>query len=221
MKRILFALIVAVILLPSCATPRYFGGFKTSDAIGDMALLGPASCQFFVDYNNNEHYSDSLSAVSQAMLTDITLQMVPINEVMPLDSLQKEEAVAFMRFIFDQPKAVMENAAIPSALDDMLETAGIRYGLLIYADGMTRDKKAYLRDSAIGLALGIATAILTLGMVSVYGYSIPYVSGMDAAVLDSQTDRVVYYSHFPADERNPLSENQVRTQLARVLRDFR
>lgn len=221
MKRVLIALFVVVLVLPSCSTARYFADFKVNDAFGDMALLGPASCQFYIDADENESYSDSLSVASEALVGSLTARMVPVNAVLPLDSLQREEAVAFMRYFALQPTKTAGTLPIPSDLDDLLEEADIRYGLLVYADGMTRNRKSVIKNAVLGAALGILTAIVTMGTVYLYTYADAYVSSVYVAVLDSETDRVVFYNCAANEEYNPLSERHVRAQLARVLRDFR
>ena len=107
---------------------------------------------------------------------------------------------------------------IPAELDALLEDQGCRYGLLIYASGFSRSKKEVIQSVLKDLVIGTATA--ALGGFAV-GSEVLYASDMDAAVLDSETDRIVFYSgSLPGKERHPLKEKGVRSQLASLLKDF-
>ena len=186
-----------------------------------MVMLGPASTIFFVDKNNTEHYDEAMSAASDQIISRISGQMgLPVSVTMPLDSLQKEEAVGFMRYLDGVGMSMAGKAPIPSALDDMLEDAGCRYGLLIYADGMRRDKEGYLRDAAVGAFFSIFVAVVTLGMVVPYMTPTAYTSMVSVAILDSYTDSVVYYGTHQPGENDPLQDNTIRRQLKRLLKGF-
>lgn len=220
MKRILIILLAAA-TLSSCATAKFYSGFTSEAAAGEMVLLGPVSTQFYIDKNDKEAYSDSLSAVSENLLADLSERMgMPVNAICPLDSLQKEEAVGFMRYLNLKSKKAIGEAPIPTALDELLEEEGYRYGMLLFADGMTRDKSGYVKDAVKGAVLGVVIAIVTLGTIIPYNVPLAYSSGIYAAVLDSQTDRVVFYSVSGPNETNPLLEQPVRGQLARLMNDF-
>jgi len=135
-------------------------------------------------------------------------------------SVQKEEAVAFMRFITAKDKKLRGDYPIPGLFDELLESKGQRYGLLIYADGMSRDTKGYAKEVAKDVLLGVATAVLTMGTMSVYGTSVYCVSHIYVAILDSDTDRVVFYNSSVPRESHPLKPNSVRKQLEDVFKDF-
>ena len=221
MKRILIVLL-AVAALSSCATSRFYSGFTPEASVNEMALLQPVSRQFYLDSRNNEFYSDSLSLVSENLMEALTPAIgVPVNCVLPLDSLQREEAAAFMAYVAAHDKRQAGEFKIPTALDELLEASGYRYGLLLYADGVSRDVGDYIGKAAFGIGLGILTTILTMGMVSFYTYPTPAVSLMYAAVLDSQTDRIVFYNLREYEDLNTTSEKSVRKQLSRLLKDFR
>ena len=220
MKKILILLLCAA-ALSSCATARFYSGFKPS-AYGDLALLEPISHQFYLDSRDKEYYSDSLSIVSENLMAGLTPAIgVPVNALLPLDSLQREEAEAFMEYVAAHDRRLAGDFKIPTALDEVLEESGYRYGLLLFADGVSRDVGDYIGKAALGMGLGILTAILTMGMVSVYTYPTPAVSLMYAAVLDSETDRIVFYNLREYEDLNTTSEKSVRRQLSHLLKDFR
>ena len=221
MKRILIILL-AVVALSSCATSRFYSGFTPEASANELALLSPVSRQFYLDSKDNEYYSDSLSVVSENLMEALTPAIgVPVNCVIPLDSLQREEAAAFMAYVAAHDRRQAGEFKIPTALDELLESSGYRYGLLLIGDGVSRDVGEYIGKTALGVGLAIVTAVLTMGMVSVYTYPTPAVSLMYAAVLDSQTDRIVFYNLREYEDLNTTSEKSVRRQLSRLLKDFR
>lgn len=166
-------------------------------------------------------YDDSLSTASESLIATVLEELnLPVSQRVQLDSVQKEEAVAFMRFITAKDKKLRGDYPIPGLFDELLESKGQRYGLLIYADGMSRDTKGYAKEVAKDVLLGVATAVLTMGTMSVYGTSVFCVSHIYVAILDSDTDRVVFYNSSVPRESHPLKPNPVRKQLEDVFKDF-
>ena len=177
--------------------------------IQDMILLGPVSTQYSINRESQESFSDSLSVVSEGIVRRLAEEMVqPMTRTEPLDSIQKEEAVAFMRFLSDLDSPGRGSAPIPILLDELLEATGHRYGLLIYAYGLTRDSK--------GIVKSVAKDLLWSGSAVIFA------SELSAAILDSETDRVVFFNnHTPADATaHPFREKDVRRQIKAVLQDY-
>ncbi len=218
--RLFLANVAAVAALTSCATARFYSGF-TPAAAGEMVLLGPVSTQFYIDANDKEFYSDSLSMASEELLSDVTVRLgMPVKEIFPLDSLQMEETVGFMRYLDAASEQKVGEAPIPSALDELLEAEGYRYGLLMYAEGMTRDRSRYVKDAVGSTLLSVFIAVATLGLIVPYAIPVAHTSAIYAAVLDSETNRVVFFNWSGPREVSPLEEKHVRSQLADIFRDF-
>ena len=222
MKKVhLFLLLSLVLTLSSCGAARYYAGFTPEAAKKGMVVLGPSSVQYYIDKQNKEAYDDSLSTASESLIATIVEELnLPVSQRVQLDSVQKEEAIAFMRFITAQDKELRGDYPIPDLFDELLESKGERYGLLIYADGMSRDTKGFAKEVAKGVLLGVATAVLTMGTMSVYGTSVSSVSHIYVAILDSETDRVVFYNSSVPQESHPLKHNPVRMQLEDIFKDF-
>ena len=222
MKKVhLFLLLSLVLTLSSCGAARYYAGFTPGAAKEGMVVLGPSSVQYYIDKQNKEAYDDSLSTASESLIATIVEELnLPVTQRVQLDSVQKEEAIAFMRFITAQDKELRGDYPIPDLFDELLESKGERYGLLIYADGMSRDTKGFAKEVAKGVLLGVATAVLTMGAMSVYGTSVSCVSHIYVAILDSETDRVVFYNSSVPQESHPLKHNPVRMQLEDIFKDF-
>ena len=222
MKKVhLFLLLSLVLTLSSCGAARYYAGFTPGAAKEGMVVLGPSSVQYYIDKQNKEAYDDSLSTASESLIATVLEELnLPVSQRVQLDSVQKEEAVAFMRFITAQDKELRGDYPIPDLFDELLESKGERYGLLIYADGMSRDTKGFAKEVAKDVLLGVATAVLTMGAMSVYGTSVSSVSHIYVAILDSETDRVVFYNSSVPQESHPLKHNPVRMQLEDIFKDF-
>ena len=213
--------------LCSCSNARFYSGFKPSQAVGEMALLGPVSHQFYIDGKNNEEYSDSLSVISEDLLTDLTVQLgMPVMERFIMNEEQTDEAVDFMLYLDSNSSQAVGETPIPPVLDDLLESEGYRYGLLMYSRGMTRDRSNYVnsvvKHAVFGVVLSVVIAVATLGMVvPIYTFgSAQYTSSVYVALLDAVSNRVVFYSYADPQERNPFDERHMRSQLTEVLSDW-
>lgn len=214
--------LLSLVFLVSCGTSAiYLQGFSVPDTSEGVALLSPVSCIYYIDAKGTESYDDSLSLVSEVLMASlIEQQKLPISSTLPLDSIQKEESIAFMQYLFANKPVELTVAPIPSVLDSLLETNNQRYGLLIYTEGMTRNRKQYAKDLAASTAFGILLAVATMGTFYTYNYSMLYAAGVNVAILDSDYDRVVFYNKIPVDEANPLSEKHMGKYIKRLFKDF-
>lgn len=221
MKKTLFLLLLVALAVSSCATARFYGGFTPETARQDMALMGPASTIYYLDEKNHESFSDTLSAFSETLIASLVDEIgVPVSGRIELNDDEKEEAIAFLRYLADRNEKHLDKFPIPGILDEALEAQGYRYGLVLVAQGMTRDSKGYAKEVATDALIGVATAILTLGTVAVFPTTDEYSSQLFAAVLDSETDHIVFYNLTPRKEKNPLRHDPLRQQLNKLLKDF-
>ncbi|MBP5505002.1 MAG: hypothetical protein J6X89_02735 [Bacteroidales bacterium] len=220
MRRILIVLLAAV-ALTSCATARYYSEFSPAAAANEMVLLEPVATHFYMDENDREQYSDSLTVVAESRMVDAANQLgLPVNCMMELDDAQRNEAIAFMQYLISRDNAAKGEVPIPGILDDMLESSGYRYGLILFEDGMNRDKGSYIRDAVIGLTVGIFLAVVTMGLFTTYLYPMSAISTTHAAILDSVTDKVVYYNYEQIEALDPLKPAYVTKQVREVMEDF-
>ena len=217
----LFILLCLVLTLSSCGPTHFYAGFTPNDAMDGMMLLGPCSVQYYIDQQNKEAYDDSLSLASEALITSLVEDLaLPVTRRAQLSPEQKEEAIAFMSFIKDQNKKTRGDYPIPLMFDELLEAAGQRYGLLIYASGMTRDKKGYAKEVTKNFIIGAAAAILTMGTMSVYGMPANSASFISVAILDSEMDRIAFYELSNEFDSNPFDPKPIRRQLYQIFSEF-
>jgi hypothetical protein len=221
MKKTLFLLLLVSLAVSSCATARYYGGFTPETARQDMVLLGPTSYQYYLDRDRQESFSDSLSALSETLIAGLVDQLgVPVSGRIDLDNDQKEEAAAYIRLLAAQDPKQRGQYQIPAILDEALEAEGCRYGLLLYAQGMTRDSKGYTKEVTKSALIAVATAVLSLGTMTMYPTADHYASQIFAAVLDAETNQLVFYNMTKPEEKHPLHPDPVRDELRAVLKDF-
>lgn len=221
MKKTLFLLLLVTLAVSSCATVRYYGGFTPETAGNDMVLMGPTSYQYYLDRDRQESFSDSLSALSETLIAGLVDQLgVPVSGRIDLDTDQKEEAAAYIRYLASRDPKERDQYRIPDILDQALEAEGCRYGLLLFAQGMTRDSKGYAKEVTKSALIAVATAVLSLGTMTMYPSADHFASQIFAAVLDAETDRLVFYNMTKPEEVHPLHPGPVRDELRAVLKDF-
>ena len=222
MKKTLFHLLLVAMAVSSCATAKYYGGFTPETARQDMALLGPVSCIYYLDDKNQESFSDTLSTFSETLIASLVDELgVPVSGRIELtEDEEKSEVFELMHYLSEQRSNKQKYILIPGVLDRALEEHGCRYGLLVFAEGMTRDKKGYTKDAVKGAFITLATAILTLGAATMIVTPEMYSSRIYAAVLDSEMDQVVFFNVRNPEETHPLRPDPVRKQLRKLLKDY-
>ena len=221
MKKTLFLLLLVALAVSSCATARYYGGFTPETARQDMALMGPVSSIYYLDENYNESFNDTLSIISETLITRLVDEMgVPVSGRIELNDDEKEEAFAFLRYLYERDWETLDTFPIPDLLDKALEAQGYRYGLVLVARGMTRDAKEYAKEVALNVLVDVALTVLIPGTAVVPIPSDSCYSQISAAVLDSETDRIVFYNATVPKEKNPLRPGPVQKQLNKLLKDF-
>ena len=221
MKKTLFLLVLVVLAVSSCATARYYGGFTPENARQDMALMGPVSSIYYLDENYNESFNDTLSIISETLITRLVDEMgVPVSGRIELNDDEKEESFAFLRYLYERDWETLDTFPIPDLLDKALEAQGYRYGLVLVARGRTRDAKEYAKEVALNVLVDVALTVLIPGTAVVPIPSDSCYSQISAAVLDSETDRIVFYNATVPKEKNPLRPGPVQKQLNKLLKDF-
>ncbi len=221
MKKLrLLALLGLALAFASCSTARFASGFSADTASQGMVLLGPSALHYYLDDKNRSALDDSLSFETQELFAAIVANMdLPVTRRIQLDSAEHVEAIAFMDYLKYQPKKTQMSCPIPTVLDQLLEAEGERYGLLLISEGMTRDKKGFAKEVGRSILVGAVTALLTLGTVTASGAVYSAYSGVYAVVLDSETNRVMYYD-FNETDKSPL-DPKVSKQLEKLLKGLR
>ncbi len=226
MKR--FVLIATVLLSASCSTYHYVS--EDAASVDDITLILPYSRVFYID-KDGESYDEKLSVEQQQILTGLLYGMgLPIKDTLNVVGLpnQKDldEEISFLPAI--NPKEV-GNLNSDGPVDKLLEKNGARYGLIIFSEGFVKDKALYKSEVAktlivgivgglVGAAIGGALGGSGIGMSYVATPGWAYGSSLYAMLIDTQTDKVLYYNRVNPEERNPMKSETLASQLEKLLK---
>ncbi len=210
-----------MVIFSSCSATHFYTGFTSEDMEG-MVLLGPCSEQYFISEQEILTYNDTLSIASESLIASLVENIgLPVKRRVQLDSDQTMEAFSFMNLIKNQNGKKRGNQSIPLLLDELLETERQRFGLLICANGYSRDTTGYAKRQEETYWSGRVYAISTGTMTMYYGLPTYFASIIYAVILDSKTNRIVYYNFSrPEEEIYPLDPKSVRMQLMDIFKDF-
>ena len=226
MKR--FVLIATVLLSASCSTYHYVS--EDAASVDDITLILPYSRIFYID-KDGESYDEKQSVEQQKILTGLLYGMgLPIVDTLNVVGLpnQKDldEEISFLPAI--NPKEV-GNLNSDGPIDKLLEKNGARYGLIIFSEGFVKDKALYKSEVAktlivgivgglVGAAVGGAIGGSGIGMSYVATPGWAYGSSLYAMLIDTQTDKVLYYNRVNPEEKNPMKSEALASQLEKLLK---
>lgn len=226
MKR--FVLIATVLLSASCSTYHYVS--EDAADVDKITLILPYSRVFYID-KDGESYDEKQSVEQQKILTGLLYGMgLPIKDTLNVVGLpnQKDldEEISFLPAI--NPKEV-GNLNSDGPVDKLLEKNGARYGLIIFSEGFVKDKALYKSEVAktlivgivgglVGAAVGGAIGGSGIGMSYVATPGWAYGSSLYAMLIDTQTDKVLYYNRVNPEEKNPMKSEALASQLEKLLK---
>ena len=226
MKRLF--LIAAILLSASCSTYHYVS--EDAASVDDITLILPYSRVFYID-KDGESYDEEQSTRQQKILTGLLYGMgLPIKDTLNVVGLpnQKDldEEISFLPAI--NPKEV-GNLNSDGPVDKLLEKNGARYGLIIFSEGFVKDKALYRSEVAKTLIVGIVGGLVGSaigGALGGSGIGLSYVatpgwaygSSLYAMLIDTQTDKVLYYNRVNPEERNPMKSETLASQLEKLLK---
>ena len=215
---LLIAIAATVIMTASCAVTKYASEVPAAQ-VTPIALVQPLSHIEYMDNSHRMTLNDTLCAASSAMIAKIAGEFLPIDCVIPVN--YTEEMAAEVDVLPGLDPRTLMSATIPEATRELILGSGHRYGAVVFARGFTRERGGYASDIAKGVILGIATAVLTMGMVTAYGIAEKCGSQISIMIVDAEANRVVYYDRSLTRELEPLKENHIRSQLKSVLKGFK
>ena len=226
MKRLF--LIAAILLSASCSTYHYVS--EDAASVDDITLILPYSRVFYID-KDGESYDEEQSTRQQKILTGLLYGMgLPIKDTLNVVGLpnQKDldEEISFLPAI--NPKEV-GNLNSDGPVDKLLEKNGSRYGLILFSEGFVKDKALYKSEVAKTLIVGIVGGLVGAaigGALGGSGIGLSYVatpgwaygSSLYAMLIDTQTDKVLYYNRVNPEERNPMKSETLASQLEKLLK---
>jgi hypothetical protein len=219
MKRILFSIAVITIsfLQFSCGTTVPLLSNRKSYDVDTASVYHLPSLITSITKGNrqefNEFYSDSTLIVrSRDFNQHLPKYITPV----PFGFMNLEEEQQMSKLFFEVINAVeskrkIKGISLNNTLVNYLEENNIKYVILTFQAGFTREQGNYGKQVAKGLGIGI----LTLGLV----VPVPVKSNSTiiCCVLDTRNKNIAFYRKRTA-EVEPLEENVINRQI-RIIMD--
>ena len=226
MKRVKLFLLAAV-LCTSCATSKFLTSDVKSFEITEMLKIEPFSYISLIETGNNITYSESISNSTQLVLNE-SLQLfkgqlrLSSEEIKPINSSEMnilEQEVNHLIMSAERNRSI-EGIQITPFIESLLNASDKRFGLIIVQFGFTRDKGNYRNQVAKGIGMGIGTAILTMGMVSVYQVSTKANSTLHAMIVDNKNKNVAFYNKSVLKDKEPTERENIIKHLNKVFDNY-
>ena len=214
-------LAISAFLAFSCATAKYSAGVSP-EVMEPMAVIEPiADIYYLQDSYHSAEFSSELSVKSSEVLAQAIKSVFPqAKDVLMADMSDTPDDVVKQIVWINSFIPANSNVPVPPAIRRLLLQEGYRYGVLAFHTGFTMNPKSYRRELALGLTLGIATALITLGYLTLYSVPQRYGSDIYLMVVDAQEDKILFFEHPGQSESDPLSLKHLTKRLARMMRHF-
>lgn len=220
MKRLVSLSAVGAILLfvlTSCMTSRY-SATKPSD-MGEIAFFQPRALQYYFS-SDSAPREPSLSDASETLMADlINSRRYPFSDMIALDYDDKDSDIArWIDGFSDLEPNDAKQLRVPKSLREKIVASGHRYGIVVHSYGYIKSNEMYDKERMAELVGNIIRAVFN--ETPRYSFNDQYGNALYAAVVDTQTDRVVYYSRVLSNADHPLNRGCVSEQMKKLLRDF-
>ena len=222
MKQLHLPVIALVaMVVASCATTKYVSKSDLG-TINDVAVFTPFTYITWQEGKNGVQYSDSLSFVCAQLITrSIQGSALPTGELVDIEFSDDEVYQSAMASLRDIKAKKAGEAAVPGPLLKLLRDNGQRYGVFVFSNGFMMDGKNYAKAAAANVAVGVLTTVLTMGAATAYTIPTKNSFAVWTAIVDSSTDRIVFYNTDVFADGNPTKEEHVRRIIEHLFKDFK
>ena len=221
MKPHFITFIVLSCIVTSCAQTRYIAQDVNIPEINDILLFEPYTEIGLISHGDDIELIDSLAETAKNDLTSFLCINSNITRVTEYanDTLANQYLLNFFKQVERTPKNTLNTLQIPTVYDSILTANNKRYGMLVCAYGFSRTKQNKISQNAKAIGIGVATAILTLGMGYVAIYPENSKSHIDIVIIDAENDNVIF-QNISDRESEPLEDVKVCDQLADIFLGF-
>ena len=212
------AILLVAAALASCAPTKYV---SQSDfvSIDDVAIVTPFAYVTAVEGKEGEQYSDSLSFVcSQLLAESLASSALPAGEVIDVVFGADEVYQSAMASLRDVDVRKAGEALVPEPLISLLKDNGKRYGVFTFSNGFMMDNKNYAKIVAVDALATILSIVL--GGVGLYSTPMKNYFTVWTAVVDSESERIVFFNTGIADGGNPTKPQHVQKTVDHLFKDF-
>ena len=216
-----------VILCTSCSASKFLVSDVKSAAINEMLKIEPFSYISLIEQGNRHAYNDSVSNYAKAVLNEALetfryrLGLAPeeIEITKFFERISLEQELNYLIMTTEQNRRI-NNIPITPVVDSLLVANNKRFGLIVVQNGFTRAKGNYGGQVAKGVGLGIATTILTMGVVSIYQVPTKANSTLYAIIADSENKNIAFYNKSVFQGREPTEIENITKQLHKVFEKY-
>lgn len=214
-------LLAGLLILTSCASTKYIyqEGF---DDIKNVGIVTPFTDIEIIQAADSIVYDSEATAEFADLITEsLMASALPTGKYMLMDLGSESLRYAILSLRDVDPKYAGETR-VPRELDKFLEEHGQRYGVFTFANGYLTNSKHYRKELFLSILTTVVTHALSLGMLTVENY-IPEKNSfqMWIAVVDSQTDRFVFFNSCSRNGSDPTNEKHVKRAIDKLVKDFK
>ncbi len=219
LNSLLFCAAAALLMLTSCMTSRYTSSDVKVSQIDELAFIEPRAYQLFFTTTTSERVK-SLCEASEDLMEDlITSYRYPFSEKIPMDYADEDKDIArWIDGFSDLEVSDAKNLRVPKGLHNKIVESGHRYGIVVHSYGYIQSQELYDKERFDKLVEDIVRTLFN--QTPRYATIEQYGNALYAAVIDTQTDRVVYYSRVLSNADHPLSRYCVSGQMKKLLKPF-
>ncbi len=220
-KRILVSILgilFVATMFSSCATTYTASGTNVSK-IDELAFIEPRSLIYY--FSPESGYLDSSLVVgSEELVTEIiTSSRYPFTDPVAADYEGKGASIAnWIDRFSDLESSDIPRLKVPKALTELIKSTGHRYGIVVHAYGYIKSNELYDQEKLEELVGNIIRTVFDEPKRYTAGDQVG--NALYTAVIDTQTDRVIYFNSVLSNADHPLSRKNVGSQMKSLLRKF-
>lgn len=220
-KRILVSILgilFVATMFSSCATTYTASGTNVSK-IDELAFIEPRSLIYY--FSPESGYLDSSLVVgSEELITEIiTSSRYPFTDPVAADYEGKGASIAnWIDRFSDLESSDIPRLKVPKALTELIKSTGHRYGIVVHAYGYIKSNELYDQEKLEELVGNIIRTVFDEPKRYTAGDQVG--NALYTAVIDTQTDRIIYFNSVLSNADHPLSRRNVGSQMKSLLRKF-
>ena len=212
------ALLIVAAMFSSCATTYTASGTNVSK-IDELAFIEPRSLMYY--FSPESGYLDSSLVVgSEQLITEIiTSSRYPFTD--PVAADYEGEGASIAKWIdrfSDLESSDIPRLKVPKALTELIKSTGHRYGIVVHAYGYIKSNELYDQEKLEELVGNIIRTVFDEPKRYTAGDQVG--NALYTAVIDTQTDRVIYFNSVLSNADHPLSRRNVGSQMKSLFRKF-
>lgn len=190
----------------------------------NVVLVNPYTEIMLLENKQEAAYSEPLSYASGQLIKEAIWEQkfwIPVTDTTSIkgDSIINTYK-SFLRSVMVTKEAERYYVPVPSELDSLIESTGHRFGMIVWGTGFERSKGNQRKAEALSLAVGILTAVATMG--TAYYVSTPYEGALtlNAVIIDTRDDCVVYHNSVSATDKKPTDYSTVNSLVKKLFSDY-